>query len=420
MNENQIPQYDLDETQTKVEEPSSKQKNKKNGLAYSLLIFLSILIIAATSVTVLAGDQIYSQICRIDNEIINSVSGCEIENEIIADGGNQNNAVSPTQNQQPNTNSAITSELIVNQNPVQDVSNIYLSASPSVVGVGVVTGFSEEDVIGTGFVISEDGLIATNQHVVSEVGAEYFVKFNDRDDFVPVTEVFRDQVNDIAILRINETGLTPLPISNDEIVPGQPVVAIGNPLGELQSTITAGIVSGINRTVEVNAGGSFLRTSVNTFEDTIQTDAAINPGNSGGPLLNIRGEVIGINFATTPGYDNLSFALPISYLTTRLEELNQFGRFRIPYLGIEYRIRTFVLDNSIITGAQILGLDPNGTANEILEEGDVLIEFNGTQLSDESLLFLIQRSEIGETIDITFIRDTEILSGEMVIGEREE
>ena len=379
--------------------------------SFGILLFIGVVI---TLIMLLAGEQLNSTLCS--NQFVKELIDCKKYNlnEVTQnneDGKKESNNTIDGKNDiiEPNKST----------NKFSDLSELYLYASPSVVGIGIINGFSEtENVIGTGFVISEDGYIATNQHVVSNINTEYFVKFNDRDEFVPIKEIFRDQVNDIAIVKVEVKNLRPLKLSEEPIIPGQPVVAIGNPLGELHSTITSGIVSGTNRTVEAGSGESFLRSNVNVFEDTIQTDAAINPGNSGGPLLNTKGEVIGINFATTPGYDNLSFALPVSYLKTRIDEITNFGKFKIAYLGIEYRTRTFILENSILTGAQVMGLDPQGTANELLKKGDIIIKYNNTDLSDATLLILIQKSKIGEDVQITYIRDGELINGTIKVGER--
>jgi S1-C subfamily serine protease len=285
-----------------------------------------------------------------------------------------------------------------------DVTKIYDKTVPSVVGVGIKSDqYASDEVIGTGFVVSENGLIATNQHVVSIEDANYFIKISGSDELVKVEKIYRDRVNDLAILKVNKTGLTPLVLGNsDNVKPGQNVVAIGNPLGQLSSTVTSGIISGINREVSIG-GDSFLRTETNKFEDTLQTDAAINPGNSGGPLLNANAQVIGINFATVQGYDNLSFAIPVNYLRTRLDELNKFGGFKLPYIGIQYRTKLVQVGNEVFTGAEVVAVDPNGSAAGKLAKGDVIIIYNGQKLEDSSLFKLIQKSDIGKSVKMEVV-----------------
>jgi len=304
-----------------------------------------------------------------------------------------------------------------------NVSEIFEEANNSVVGIGViddrVLDQSSQQIIGTGFVVSEDGLIATNQHVVSDPDAEYYIKFPNQNESFRVEEVYRDRINDIAIVKINAENLNPLEFGDPSAVtPGEVVVAIGNPLGELNSTVTSGIVSAVNRTVEIGSG-SFLRTEMNRFEDTIQTDAAINPGNSGGPLINSNGQVIGINFATISGANNLSFAIPITYLENRLSELQEFGNFRIAYLGIGYEINSYIVNQDVVIGARILSVDPDGGATGVLREGDVVTEFNEVSIENESLFRLIQTSVIGSTAEVTFFRNGEQQSAEVRIEERE-
>jgi len=308
------------------------------------------------------------------------------------------------------------------RNEITDVSQIYENSYTSVVGIGILDNnldSNEEAVIGSGFVISTDGYIATNQHVVSFEDETYFVKFPDSEEIQTVTEIFRDRGNDIAILKIEATELDALPIGDsNDLTPGEVVVAIGNPLGDLSSSITSGIISGLGRTVEIGSG-SFLRTEISRFEDTIQTDAAINPGNSGGPLLNSKGEVIGINFSTVADANNLSFAIPISYLEHRLEELKEFGKFRIAYVGLSYSTNSFILDGEILYGAEILSVDPNGGAAGILKEGDVVTQFGETSLEEDSLFRLIQSREIGEEVEVEFIRGREVLTATVKIIEQE-
>ncbi len=300
-----------------------------------------------------------------------------------------------------------------------NIEAIFTEANPSVVGIGILSrGQSASNVIGTGFVISEDGLIATNQHVVSESDASYYVKFPNEDEIYEAKNIYRDAVNDIAIVKISKEGLRALTLGDsNDVTPGEAVVAIGNPLGELNSTVTSGIVSAVNRTVELNSG-SFLRTAISRFEDTIQTDAAINPGNSGGPLLNNRGEVIGINFATIIDANNLSFAIPSEYLSARLSELQENGDFRISYVGIGYEMNAYRLNDEVVIGAEVITVDPEGSAVGILEPGDIITEFKGISLDEDSLFRLIQTTDIGEIVEIGFYRLEDFRTANIEIIER--
>ena len=216
---------------------------------------------------------------------------------------------------------------VVATDGVVDVSDIYELAEPGVVAIGI-TSNGRSSILGSGFVVDSGGYIATNQHVVSQRDTSYFVKFNDSEKLYDVEEIFRDSANDLAVVKVNRDNLVSLKIGDSSALrPGELAVAIGNPLGEFENTVTSGIISGLNRTVSFDSFNNFFRTSTSTYEGVIQTDAAINSGNSGGPLLNVAGEVIGINFSTIPGSENISFAIPSSSLKVRLDEIKKFGTF---------------------------------------------------------------------------------------------
>lgn len=303
----------------------------------------------------------------------------------------------------------------------QIVTQVVEDSSASVVGIGIAGDiYTEDQIIGTGFIVSENGLIVTNQHVVSAASNEQdlFVAFKDSEQAIPVEKIYRDQINDIAIIKIDKSGLPALPLGDSESLKvGQTVIAIGNSLGELKGTVTQGIISGLDR--EVQVGGGFFNSTVESYEDVIQTDAAINPGNSGGPLFNSQGEVIGVNFATIQGADNLSFALPINRVKSRIDELNEYGDFRIPFLGIEYRQRLVFLDNQRIIGAQIVSVLEGGPAEKGgLKEGDVIVQFNGSDLESNSLFNLIQKANIGESVEIVVIRNREQITLNVEVGQR--
>jgi S1-C subfamily serine protease len=160
---------------------------------------------------------------------------------------------------------------------------------------------------GTGFVVSEDGLVITNNHVVEDTEAEYTVILNNAAKET-ATVLARDADKDLALIRIPATGLAALPLADSETVrPGQTAIAIGNALAEFENTVSVGVVSGLARNVTAKDGQTG-RTI--TIDNVIQTDAAINPGNSGGPLLNLKAEVIGINTAIVSGAENIGFAIP--------------------------------------------------------------------------------------------------------------
>ncbi len=307
------------------------------------------------------------------------------------------------------------------------VTTIIESASPAVVTVTVDTltfdyekGFIDDsDGIGSGFVVDSDGLIITNQHVVSDENADYSIVLPNNDEAIPVEEVYRDNTNDIAILRVNKTGLSALKLGDsDSLKRGNLVVAIGNPFGDLEGTATVGYVTGLNR--DVSAGSGFYG-SVTHYEGVIQTDAAINPGNSGGPLLNSSGEVIGINFATTEGADNISFAIPINRVKSRLEIFEKEGRFPQPYIGITYTQRTVFFQKNVITGAIVYEVEKDGPADQAgVEKGDIILEIDGKSMEEYSLASIIQSSEVGSKLDLSIWREGEEISLKVTVGDMQD
>jgi serine protease Do len=302
----------------------------------------------------------------------------------------------------------------------QIVIGVVEKSTPSVVGIGIYGNNMEVDrIIGTGFVVTANGLVVTNQHVVSAGEPEnYFVVLQDSSDPIKVSAIYKDEINDIALIKINATDLKTLPLGDsNNLKVGQTVIAIGNPLGSLSSTVTVGTISGLNRDVDINTGSFNFHTS--TFSDVIQTDAAINPGNSGGPLINSRGEVIGVNFATIRGADNLSFALPINRIKNRIDELNQFGSFRLPYLGVEYRSRVVFINNEAVVGAVVQRILTGGPADQAgLLIGDVILQYDGKSIEDNSLLNLIQQSQIDQEIELVILRDRQTQTITIKVGNR--
>jgi serine protease Do len=309
-----------------------------------------------------------------------------------------------------------------------NVVEIIEQASHSVVSIAVsrLTLSQEEGItdqsqnIGTGFVVGEDGVIITNQHVVSDQSADYMVVTQDGEEY-DVVEILRDDLNDIAIIKVDLAGeeLKALVLGDsDVLLVGQSVVAIGTPLGQYAGSATTGIISGLERSVTASAG--WFGSTAKTYEDVIQTDAAVNPGNSGGPLIDSLGEVIGINFATTAGADNISFAIPINRVKSRLEEYRTYGKFIRPYLGVTYQMISeyeALYYADVVPGALILRVDPESPAYQGgLKRGDIIIEF-GEEVVNRSLADIIQEHDVGEEIDITISREGEKEDLTITLGE---
>jgi len=173
---------------------------------------------------------------------------------------------------------------------------------------------------GSGFVVSSDGLIVTNKHVVLDEQAQYTVLTNDGKKY-PATVLARDPVQDVAIIKIDANNLSVVKLGDsDSVKIGQTVIAIGNALGEFRNTVSAGIISGLMRTLTAGGGGFSEE-----LDEVIQTDAAINPGNSGGPLLNLYGEVIGVNTAMAQGAENIAFAIPVNKIKKDIDGVKGEG-----------------------------------------------------------------------------------------------
>jgi len=293
---------------------------------------------------------------------------------------------------------------------------------------------------GSGFIISDDGMILTNKHVVIDKEAEYTVFTSDGRKF-KAKVLARDPVQDLAVLKIDQEKtidddgeflVKPFPVAklgnSDEMEMGQTVIAIGNALGEFKNTISVGVVSGLGRTITASGGGF-----VETLEDVIQTDAAINKGNSGGPLINLKGEVIGINTAMVLGAQSIGFAIPINKAKRDIEQIKDLGRIVYPFLGVRYVLVNEKVkkeyDLEIDYGALIIKGDdgspsiwPDSAAEKAgLKQGDIILEFNKEKIaSDNSLVKIISKYSPGDTVSLKYLRDEEEITVEVELGEREE
>ncbi len=267
--------------------------------------------------------------------------------------------------------------------------------------------------IGTGFVVSQkEGLIVTNRHVVDDVQADYQV-FDSEGKSYPVTKIYRDPTNDLAIIQA-EIDLPELPLGESAgLQVGQSVIAIGTALGEFRHTVTTGVVSGLGRGIEASKGFSVER-----IDDLIQTDAAINPGNSGGPLLNMRGEVIGVNVAVAAA-QNIGFALPINTVKSSLENFSSTGKFDRPLLGVKYKSipRETALLNDVPEGAYLIEVLSGSTAEKAgLKLGDIITKIDSQAIrGQESLSALFAKKKIGEIVPIEYWREGVVSSVEATL-----
>jgi len=262
---------------------------------------------------------------------------------------------------------------------------------------------------GTGFIISTDGMIVTNKHVVSDQEAEYTVLMNDGTKY-EASILAQDDTNDLAVIKIDEKDLPIVELGeSSNIKIGQSVIAIGNALGEFRNTVSVGVVSGLSRSI---TAGSGMSGQTEQLTGVIQTDAAINPGNSGGPLVNLQGQVIGINTAIVANAQNIGFAIPIDDIKGSIESINKYGKIRKPYLGVRYVMingsmqskNNLPVDHGalIARGESIedLAVVPGSPADKVdIRENDIILEIDGIELNQENTLAdIIKKQKIGEKV----------------------
>lgn len=314
--------------------------------------------------------------------------------------------------------------------------NLYARANPAVVHIFVFDDDNSFVGSGTGFVIDSDGHIVTNNHVV-EGGTQLEVVFSTGErSYAKINGT--DVDSDLAVIQADNlpTRLQPLTLGNSrDLQVGQFVVAIGNPFGEAGS-MSIGVISGLGRTIEsqrIVSGGRF------SIPQVIQTDAAINPGNSGGPLLNLQGEVVGVNSAilTRTGTNSgVGFSIPVNAVNKIVPALIADGEYVYSYMGISMIPQPFTLSQ-----LEVLNLPPNGVfvtsveANtpadqaglighnlslEFTADGDYITAIDGSSVmsSDELLSYLVFETSPGQTVDLTVIRDGEEIIVPLTLGER--
>ncbi len=281
---------------------------------------------------------------------------------------------------------------------------------------------------GSGFVVLPNGVILTNKHVVVDGNAEYTVILNDGSKFKAAV-LARDPIEDIAILKIDAKNLPTVRLGNSSKVElGEEILAIGNALGIFKNTVSNGIISGLSRSIRA---ASDPRAPMQELRGLIQTDAAINPGNSGGPLVNLRGEAIGINAAIVYGAQNLSFALPINAARRDLEDLKSHGRILRPLLGLRY----IVVDENLRDkmklaapyGALVLGqgnhtqaIIPDSPAYKAgIKEKDLIVECNGEKLTEEKTIAdFLEKLGVGDTMHLKLLRAGKEVEAKVVLAER--
>jgi len=263
---------------------------------------------------------------------------------------------------------------------------------------------------GSGFIVSEDGLVLTNKHVVLDSKAEYAVFTNEEKKY-SAKVLALDPVQDLAVIKIeSEDSFKPVVLGDSNgIQIGQTAIAIGNALGQFRNTVSVGVVSGLGRTISAS---DKLGTFSETLEDIIQTDAAINSGNSGGPLVNLRGEVIGINVAMAEGAEAIGFAIPINMAKRDIDQVSKTSKIVYPFLGVKYTSD----DNGSLVSEVVAG---SAAEKAGIKENDVILSINGEKITkDNSTSKIIQKYNAGDKINLRILRDGKEQDLEATLGER--
>lgn len=264
---------------------------------------------------------------------------------------------------------------------------------------------------GSGFFVSSDGYIVTNRHVAQDSAAEYTVFTNDGQK-LPARVVAVDPVLDIAIIKVEGNNFAALQFGDsDKVEVGQTAIAIGNALGEFRNTVSVGVISGLARSIVAGDPGGGRSEAL---DEVIQTDAAINRGNSGGPLLNLSGEVVGVNVAVAVGSENIGFALPVNNVKTAVAAVIRGGKIVRPFIGIRYVAITEELkarnklsfDYGVLMARgespEELAVIPGSPADKAgIVENDIILEIDGIRLTPERRLSSVVRSlQVGDTVNL--------------------
>ena len=282
---------------------------------------------------------------------------------------------------------------------------------------------------GSGVIVHPGGLILTNKHVVFDPDAEYTIVTTDLEEY-PAKVISRDPINDIAVLKINVKSLPSVFLGNSsKLELGQTVIAIGNALGMFSNTVSKGIISGLSRSISASLGE---KGQMEHLRGVLQTDVAINQGNSGGPLINLDGEVIGINTAIIYGAQNIGFSIPINWAKEDLEDIIKHGRIIKPFIGLQYVMLNKELKEkySLPTdfGAMVVRDHTPGSVAIVkgspaetagIKENDVILELNGEKLTEQSdFSDTLQKCKVGENIELSVMRGDKKLKLTATLEER--
>lgn len=286
-------------------------------------------------------------------------------------------------------------------------------AIPSVVGITTVT--QSNDIfnlnkyvqgVGSGVIVSSDGYILTNSHVVGNGKAKEMNVIFSNGEKTPGKLIWQDESLDLAVIKVEKTGLPVMDIGDsDKVSVGDKAIAIGNPLGlDLQSTLTSGYISGLNRTINMENGSS--------MDGLIQTDAAINGGNSGGALLNAKGELIGINTAKASGGEGIGFAIPINIAKTIVNEIKEKGNFdtvKLGIQGVDLKIyeKYFQVETGAENGAVVIKVEPTSPAGKAgLQANDIILKLGDKEVSGmNDIRKALINYRIGDEVELEILRN---------------
>jgi len=407
----------------------------KNRASWMLILFVIIVLALGFYERDFLNTYVQEKIKSVESffEISQKVEKPEQKVEgYVSDNGYEQAIIDATKSVLPSVVSIVISKNV----PIyeQEFINPFGEDSPFdiLIPQDVQKGTEMQDVgAGSGFAVSEDGLVLTNKHVVSDKEAKYTVYTNDGQKY-SAKVLALDPVQDLAVIKIENPNGNFKPVvlgDSSGIQLGQTAIAIGNALGKFSNTVSVGIISGLQRTISASAQtGDFSE----TLENIIQTDAAINVGNSGGPLINLKGQVIGINTAMAEGAETIGFAIPINMAKKDIQQVSAGNRITYPFLGVSY----ILIDSEakqkyslpVDEGAFISGADgessvvKDSAADKAgLKDKDIILEINKEKITKtNSLAIIIQKYNPGEKITLKILRDGKEQAVEVVLGERPE
>lgn len=342
---------------------------------------------------------------------------------------------------QANDTTDVVQQKTILKNEANVISDIAKQVGPSVVSVNVTSqssatdpysylfgyssGSTTEESAGTGIILNTEGLVLTNRHVVPAGTTTVSITLSDGTVLDDVTVLGRTNENDsldIAFLKIGDKKghmLVAAKMGDSSLMRvGDSVIAIGNALGQFQNTVTSGIISGFGRSIQASSDSGGYASSTESLDGLFQTDAAINEGNSGGPLVNLAGEVIGINTAIASNSQNVGFSIPINDVIGLIKTVEKTGKLERPYLGVryvlltddiakEYNLKTsrgaYIPQETSRSGETVISGGPADKAG--IEPGDVITKIDGAAIDEKtSLTSLLGKHTVGDTITVTIQR----------------